>query len=103
MIEDGCTKEKKMVILVNHIQNLLTIFWMLLFPMKQLLIKIASSVLVVNARNCLTKQRDDVMLHLQQYGFIPNYTIWWAHGETTTFQHEVQPPNPMEDDDFDGC
>ncbi|KAL4590106.1 hypothetical protein LXL04_003026 [Taraxacum kok-saghyz] len=54
-------------------------------------------------KNLPYKTRDDVKLHLQQYGFIPNYTTWWAHGETTTFQHDVQPPNPMEDDDFDGC
>ena len=54
-------------------------------------------------KNLPYKTRDDVKLHLQQYGFIPNYTTWWAHGETTTFQHEVQPPNPMEDDDLDGC
>ncbi|KAL4580636.1 hypothetical protein LXL04_016836 [Taraxacum kok-saghyz] len=54
-------------------------------------------------KNLPYKTRDDVKLHLQQYGFIPNYTIWWAHGETTTVHHEVQSPNPMEDDDFDGC
>ncbi|CAH1450557.1 unnamed protein product [Lactuca virosa] len=49
------------------------------------------------------KTRDDVKLHLLQYGFIANYTNWWAHGEKTrTLQHEVQLPNPMEDDDFDG-
>lgn len=50
------------------------------------------------------KTRDDVKLRLLQYEFIPNYTTWWAHGEKTrTLQHEVQLPNPMEDDDFDGC
>ncbi|CAH1429757.1 unnamed protein product [Lactuca virosa] len=49
-------------------------------------------------------RKDDVKLHLLQHGFTPNYTTWWAHGESTaTFRHEVQPPNVMEDDELDGC
>nr|KAJ0193501.1 hypothetical protein LSAT_V11C800445680 [Lactuca sativa] len=50
------------------------------------------------------RRKDDVKLHLLQHEFTPNYTTWWAHGESTaTFRHEVQPPNVMEDDELDGC
>ena len=30
------------------------------------------------------KTRNDVMFHLYEKGFTPNYTIWTEHGETTT-------------------
>ena len=50
------------------------------------------------------KERDDVKLHLCQYGFIADYTTWWAHGERESrFQHEGQCSNTMEDDEVDGC
>nr|GEV04900.1 hypothetical protein [Tanacetum cinerariifolium] len=40
----------------------------------------------------------------QEEGFTPNYTSWWAHGETASrFQHEGQSSTPMKDDDVDGC
>lgn len=33
-------------------------------------------------QNLRYKERDDVRLHLMQHGFMSDYTIWWAHGET---------------------
>ena len=33
-------------------------------------------------QNLRYKERDDVRLHLMKHGFMPDYTIWWAHGET---------------------
>ncbi|GJU58034.1 reverse transcriptase domain-containing protein [Tanacetum coccineum] len=54
------------------------------------------------------KTRNDVMFHLYEKGFTPNYTTWFAHGETTTtFQHERhggESRHPMEDEsDVDDC
>ena len=35
------------------------------------------------------KTRNDVMFHLYEKGFTPNYTTWSAHGETSSrIQHE---------------
>ena len=46
------------------------------------------------------KTRNDVMFHLYEKGFTPNYTTWFAHGETAaTFQHEGESRDPMEDVD----
>lgn len=54
--------------------------------------------------NKFYKKRNVVRFHLLKYGFTPNYTCWSKHGETSSsFQHEGQSPNPMEDDDVDGC
>ncbi|GKB95924.1 hypothetical protein Tco_0982061 [Tanacetum coccineum] len=40
----------------------------------------------------------------KEEGFTPDYTSWWAHGETASrFQHEGPSSTPMEDDDVDGC
>ena len=50
------------------------------------------------------KTRNDVMFHLYEKGFTPDYTTWSAHGETTTtFQHEghegkSKSRHPIEDD-----
>ena len=50
------------------------------------------------------KNRDEVKLHLCNYGFVADYTTWWAHGESASvFQHEVGCSNRMEDDKVDGC
>ncbi|GJR46354.1 transposon, En/Spm-like, transposase-associated domain protein [Tanacetum coccineum] len=50
------------------------------------------------------KTRNDVKFHLLKEGFTPDYTSWWAHGETASrFQHDGQSSTPMEDDDVDGC
>ncbi|PWA54010.1 hypothetical protein CTI12_AA439710 [Artemisia annua] len=54
------------------------------------------------------RTRNDVMFHLYEKGFTPNYTTWLAHGETAaTFQHEGhegKSRDPMEDDnDVDDC
>lgn len=32
-------------------------------------------------KNTHHRERDDVKLHLMKYGFMPDYTMWWAHGE----------------------
>lgn len=88
---------------MHHIRHLLTIFWMLLFLMNLSSIRIVSNILLVNATIFPIREKNGVKLHLLQYGFTLNYTTWWAHGEsTTTFQHEVQPPHSMENDDLDG-
>ena len=48
------------------------------------------------------KTRNDVMFHLYEKGFTPDYTTWSAHGETAaTFQHEGESRDPMEDDNVD--
>nr|GEV29814.1 transposon, En/Spm-like, transposase-associated domain protein [Tanacetum cinerariifolium] len=45
------------------------------------------------------KIRNDVMFHLYEKGFTPNYTTWSAHGETsTTFRHEGESRHPIEGD-----
>ncbi|PWA54013.1 transposon, En/Spm-like, Transposase-associated domain protein [Artemisia annua] len=51
------------------------------------------------------KTRNDVMFHLYEKGFTPNYTTWFAHGEiAATFQHEGESCDPMEDDNnVDEC
>ncbi|GKE11340.1 transposon, En/Spm-like, transposase-associated domain protein [Tanacetum coccineum] len=54
------------------------------------------------------KTRNDVMFHLYEKGLTPNYTTWFAHGETTaTFQHEGHEGasrDAMEDDNnVDEC
>ena len=32
-------------------------------------------------QNLRYTERDEVRLHLMKYGFMPDYTIWWAHSE----------------------
>ena len=45
------------------------------------------------------------MFHLYEKGFTPNYTTWFAHGETAAaFQHEGESRDLMEDDNnVDEC
>ncbi|PWA54011.1 hypothetical protein CTI12_AA439720 [Artemisia annua] len=46
------------------------------------------------------KTRNDVMFHLYEKGFTPNYTTWLAHGETSSkIQHEGEYTGPVEDDE----
>ena len=33
-------------------------------------------------KNTHYRERDDVKLHLMKYGFMPDYTMWWAHHKT---------------------
>lgn len=40
------------------------------------------------------RERDEVNLHLMRSGFMPDYTIWWAHGESfNAVQHVGQTSN----------
>ncbi|PWA91763.1 hypothetical protein CTI12_AA087200 [Artemisia annua] len=46
------------------------------------------------------KTRNEVMFHLYEKGFTPNYTTWSAHGETSSrIQHEGGYTGPVEDDE----
>lgn len=40
-------------------------------------------------RNLHYRERDEVRLHLMKYGFMPDYTIWWAHGEIYRASQDV--------------
>ncbi|XP_024964408.1 uncharacterized protein LOC112504697 [Cynara cardunculus var. scolymus] len=47
------------------------------------------------------REREDVKLHLMKYGFMPDYIIWWGHGETfslhASHQDVGQSSNPIVD------
>ncbi|GJV52686.1 transposon, En/Spm-like, transposase-associated domain protein [Tanacetum coccineum] len=46
------------------------------------------------------KTRNDVMFHLYEKGFTPNYTTWSAHGETSSrIQQKGKYTGPVEDDE----
>ena len=51
-------------------------------------------------KNTHYRERDDVKLHLMKYGFMPDYTMWWAHGENYchSYHQDVgQSSNPIVD------
>ncbi|XP_024964686.1 uncharacterized protein LOC112504965 [Cynara cardunculus var. scolymus] len=52
-------------------------------------------------RNEAYREREDVKLHLLKFGFMPDYTIWWGHGETFSLhvyhQDVGQSSNPIVD------